>query len=355
MFSFLLFGHDTVECAYYLAPGPHACLDFERLATLKEAAKSAKSRHPTPLRLGTEEFLLAPHGTGSGYPFLIENEAFSVQFGEFNKPNFFVTFRSFALWQFGVAAMHQRVLRWAASLGYAPYRQEALSRVDFTFDYQLELDFDENSFVTQAAKDNKHRKNGRAQTFRFGEGPLVLRVYDKCAEIGEKSQKTWFFDLWGVKEGVWRFEWQTRKDWLRRLGIRTFEDLQDRQGDLLRVLAFDHTSLRTPSADSNRSRWPLHPVWADIQARVGALEGLGVVKEIDPAALLDERLVRMVVSVYGYMKRIAAINGLRSQRLEIGLDETLEVLRRRLWAVHDPLSWESDVDRRMTEMRLGQW
>lgn len=121
------------------------------------------------------------------------------------------------------------------------------------------------------------------------------------------------------------------------------------------MLAFDHTSLRTPSADSNRSRWPLHPVWADIQARVGALEGLGVVKEIDPAALLDERLVRMVVSVYGYMKRIAAINGLRSQRLEVGLDETLEVLRRRLWAVHDPLSWESDVDRRMTEMRLGQW
>lgn len=200
MFSFLLFGHDTVECAYYLAPGPHACLDFERLATLKETAKSAKSRHPTPLRLGTEEFLLAPHGTGSGYPLLIENEAFSIQFGEFNKPNFFVTFRSFALWQFGVAAMHQRVLRWAASLGYAPYRQEALSRVDFTFDYQLELDFDENSFVTQAAKDNKHRKNGRAQTFRFGEGPLVLRVYDKCAEIGEKSQKTWFLISGALKK-----------------------------------------------------------------------------------------------------------------------------------------------------------
>lgn len=354
--TFLLFGHDTVECAYYLAPSPSCTLSFERLAVEKEVLKSSKSRHPTALRLGAEEFLLASHGTGSGYPFLLENEAFAIQCGEFNQPNFFVTFRSFALWQFGAVALHARFLRWAESVGYAPYRAERLSRVDFTFDYALPvLDFDEESFVSQAQKDNKHRKNGRAQTFRLGEGPLVLRMYDKCAEIAEKSAKTWFFDLWGCTENVWRIEWQARKEWLRRFGLKTFDDLEERQGDLLRYVTHDHTSLRCATADSNRSRWPLHPVWADLQARIESLGGLGVLKEIDPKALLDERMMRLTVSVYGYLKRIAAIEGLMKGRIEIGLEESVGLLRDRLDALHDPLSWEMDVDRRMTQMRLGQW
>lgn len=354
--AFLLYGHDTVECAYYLAPSAGAALNFERLAVEKELLKTSKSRHPTALRLGTEEFLLASHGTGSGYPFLLENEAFSIQCGEFNQPSFFVTFRSFALWQFGAVKLHARFLHWAASVGYTPYRPERLSRVDFTFDYAVpNLDFDEQCFVSQAQKDNKHRKNGRAQTFRLGEGALVLRVYDKCAEISEKSAKTWFFDLWGCDKDVWRIEWQARKEWLRRFGLRTFEDLEERQGDLLRFVTHEHTTLRRKTTDSNRSRWPLHPIWLDLQGRIEALGGLGVVKEIDPQALLDERMMRIMVSVYGYLKRMAAIDGLMKGRSEVGLEETVRLLQVKLGALHDPLSWENDVDRRMTEMRLASW
>lgn len=48
---------------------------------------------------------------------LIENDAFSIQFGEFNKPNFFVTYRSIALWHQGAHGLHQRFLAW---LGYLP-------------------------------------------------------------------------------------------------------------------------------------------------------------------------------------------------------------------------------------------
>ena len=197
MIKSLLTGHDTIECAYYLTPMAGSGLDFERLAVEKEMLRASKSRHPKPITLGSEEFLLAGHGTGSGYPFLIENDSFSIQFGEFNKPNFFVTFRSYALWQHGAARLHQRFLAWAESVGYSTFQPERLSRVDLTFDYQLpEIDFDEDSFVSQAAKDNQHRKHGKVQTFRFGEGSLVLRIYNKVAEIEEKSAKTWFFDLW---------------------------------------------------------------------------------------------------------------------------------------------------------------
>ena len=217
--SLLLHGHDTIECAYYLAALPGCILDYEKLAIEKEARRLAKIRRPKAIRLGSQEFLLMPNGTKSGYPFLIEDDCFSIQFGEFNKPNFFVTYRSLALWQFGAAKLNRRFLDWAGSVGFTPFHPESLSRVDFTFDYQIEaIDFDEDSFVSSATKDNQHRKNRQVQTFRFGECEVILRVYNKVDEIQEKSAKTWFFDLWGCADNVWRIEWQVRKEWLRRFG-----------------------------------------------------------------------------------------------------------------------------------------
>lgn len=355
-FRLLLHGHDTIECAYYLAADGARLLDFERLAVEKEEMRLSKSRKPNAIKLGNEEFLLASHGTKSGYPFLIENDAFSIQFGEFNKPNFFVTYRSIALWHQGAQGLHQRFLAWADSLGLHPYLPERLSRVDFTFDYHLPaIDFDEDSFVTLAVKDNQHRKNRKVQTFRFGEGELVLRVYDKCAEIKEKSAKTWFFDLWSMDSDVWRIEWQARKTWLRLVGIKTFHDLEERQGDLLRYLVNEHTTLRTRADDSNRSRWHLHPLWQDLSEQVARMPCLGVVRELDKKALMDERLARMSISIYGYLKRIAAIDCLQNGEEKAYLDETFDRLQALVTDIHDPLTWQNDVDRRVTEMRLGEW
>ncbi|OMG54701.1 hypothetical protein BJN45_05685 [Azonexus hydrophilus] len=354
--QFLLFGHDTIECAYYLAALSDCSLDFTRLTVEKESLRLAKIRHPKAIKLGSETFLLASHGTGSGYPFLIENDAFSIQFGEFNKPNFFVTYRSFALWQYGASALHRRFLDWAASVGYTTFMPEHLSRVDFTFDYQIPaIDFNEDNFVSATTKDKQFRKNRKVQTFGFGEGDVVLRVYNKVDEIQEKSAKTWFFDLWQCSENVWRIEWQIRKAWLRTFGIQTFADLEERQGDLLRVLVHDHTTLRIQTDDSNRSRWPVHPVWADLQERVRQMAGLGVVRELDTLALLEERETRMAISVYGYLKRLGAIHGIKRKTPEIGFDESFALLRKKLDRIHDDLTWETDVRRRYDEMRLGQW
>lgn len=355
-FQFLLSGHDTIECAYYLAPDSVPLLDYERLAVEKEELRLSKSRKPKFIKFGCKEFMLARHGTGSGYPFLIENEAFSIQFGEFNVPPFFVAFRSIALWHQGAQGTHERLLAWAASVGLHPYQQERLSRVDFTFDYHLPvIDFDEDNFVTSFEKDNQHRKNRIVQTFCFGTSPLMMRMYNKCDEIKEKSAKTWFYDLWGMDKDVWRIEWEVRKEWLRRFGVRTFEDLKERQGDLMRVLVNDHTTLRIKTDDCNRSRWPLHPLWHHLQKHAAQMEGLGVVRELDMPALLDERMMRISISLYGYMKRIAAMYSLHGNTPAISLNEARAHLAVQLKHIHDPLTWETDVERRMTEMRLGEW
>lgn len=359
MHRLLLSGYDTIECAYYLASGHDCLLNFEQLAIEKEALRQAKARKPKLIKLGTEEFLLASHGTGSGYPFLIENESFSIQFGEFNQPSFFVTFRSVALWHSGIQNLHQRFMDWAQSVGLVAYQPERLSRVDFTFDYFLpSINFDEDSFVSAASKDNQHRKNRKIQTFSFGEGDIKLRLYNKCDEINEKSAKSWFFKLWGIDHDVWRIEWQVRKSSLRNCGICTFAELQQRQGIVLRVLVNDHTTLRIKTDDSNRSRWALHPLWQDLIAQVAKieiLEGMDTLNDLDMNALLEERKMRLAISVYGYLKRMAAIQCLQYGKDKISVMEAQALMSMVVRHVHDPLSWSFDIEERVTEMRLGQW
>ncbi len=353
----LLAGLDTVECAYYLRPTPHCTLNFGQIAIEKEVLRQSKKREPRKIEIGGVEFFLQPYGTGSGYPFLIENEDMSIEFGEFNDPSFYVTYRSIALWHKGAAALHQQFVDWSERLGFIAAKDESLSRVDFTFDYFVpEIDFTEDDFLSLSAKDSQHRKDRQVQTFSFGKGDVMLRVYNKVAEINEKSQKTWFFDLWGgVLENVWRIEWQVRKEPLRRFGIRRFADLFDGQGDILRYLSQEHTTLRRPSEDSNRSRWPLHPLWASLQAHIGALQAQGVYREIDRQELLNARLMRIAISIQGYLKRVAAVECVLHDRQMLTNSEALKHLEGLLVRVHDPLTWKTDVRKRIDSIKLGQW
>lgn len=353
----LLSGVDTVECAYFLRAGIGCRLDFQHLAVGREALRSAKVREARPVTLGSKQFMLAPHGTGSGYPLLLTNADMAVQCGEFNSPSFFVTFRSHALWHQGAQALHQEFVDWTGELRLHAVRAEALSRVDFAFDVRLpSLNFDADSFVTLASRDAQHRKDRKAQTFRFGEGDVVLRVYDKSAEIRESSQKDWFYALWGgVTEDVWRIEFQVRKDILRRFSIRTFADLDAGAGDLLRYLMHEHTTLRVKSDDSNRSRWPLHPLWALLQREAATLNVQGVLRSFDAEEALRERLMRLAISVEGYVKRAAAVECIRQGKASMSHDAALSTLAVLLKQVHDPLSWSVDVGKRIDQIRLGQW
>lgn len=357
-FKSLISGFDTIECAYYLNrmtdQGEHP-LDFEYLAVQKEILIRSKVRKPTKIKLGCEEFLLASHGTGSGYTYLLENDVFSVELSEFNKPNFFVTYRSIALWHHGAFSLHERFLKWAASVGMQPYQPERLSRVDFAFDYHLsEIDFDQDNFVTSAKKDKQYRLNRKVQTFNIGEDQIVFRMYNKTDEVVQKSKKTWLYKLWGVEKDVWRVEFQVRKQMLRHIGISSLLCLEDGQGDLMRMLVIGHTSLRIKTKDSNRSRWPMHPLWLDLIERVNQMQGLGVVRVLDEKALLEERLKIMAVSVYGYVKRVAAIDALYTGNEKSCMDEAFAHLQNLITKIHDPLTWQQDVNRRVNEMRLGE-
>lgn len=351
-FHLLASGYDTIECAYYLTviSGGNG-MDWVGLTAQRDMLRASKIRN-TVINLSGEQFMLQSHGTKSGYPLLLENKDFSIQCGQFNNPNFFVTYSSFALWHCGLQAMHERFLQWAQRLGLQPLRPESLSRVDLAFDYHLPtLDFDEQNFVSKATKDNKHRKHGEVQTFRYGAQNTVLRLYNKSEEISESSHKTWFHSIWQREDGVWRIEWQVRKEVLRQLGIRTIEDLDERVGDLGHYLQ-NHTSLRKKTNDSNKSRWPLHPLWQDMAQQMAGMNRLGVLRDYQRSDHLDERLQRNAISIYGYLKRLAAIRCAMRQEESMPVEMALKELERLIRGIHDPLSWQFDVQKRIKEMEV---
>ncbi len=351
--EFLLHGLDTIQCAYHLGVY-RSQIKFEELRVLKESLRQSRSKMEGLLTLGGKEFMLQPYGTRSGYPFVIEDSDFRIQFGEFNRPSFFVTFKSEALWRESPQELNGKFLEWANSTGLFVIDGASLSRADYSFDYFLpRVDFDEDSFVVRSKKDSKHREDGIAQTFTFGLGTnIVVRVYNKVAEILQQSNKVWFFDLWGRDTDVWRIEFQVRKEVLKEYGIRTFEDLHSYSGDLLEYLAGTHAYLAAKQEGVNIEDCLLHPLWVDLQRRIKELKCYKAVREVDWEKPIEERKKRMAISMYGNLKRFGAFRSYEKREEYATLDEAFEYLKKELKTVHEPMSWKADVIHKTNLLRV---
>ncbi len=186
-YKLLLHGIDTVQCAYYLSPPTPKHLDFRTLAIVKEQLRMAKSREPRSVTFGGTEFFVYPYGSASGYPFVLTNEDFKIELGEFNSPSYFVTFRSQALWRQSAPILHEKFLAWAKAVGCQVQQPETLSRVDFCFDYSLSArNFDADSFVSLSDKDSQHREHGAIQTFTLGKALGEKKVHAFTTALQER-------------------------------------------------------------------------------------------------------------------------------------------------------------------------
>lgn len=222
------------------------------------------------------------------------------------------------------------------------------------------------------------RDGGKVQTFQFGTGDTVVRVYDKAAEIEQVSGKVWFYDIWAPAladlaigaaptgespirtdgQNVWRVEFQVRRGRLSGGGINTYKDLTELEGDLLRDLAFRHTTLRTPIGDdSNKARWPLHPLWEELQSAIECMPAQGLLRTYRDKNPLDYRLNKLSKALYGYTKAFAALMRLRQSDADmpIEFDEVLAKLPSLLQEHHAPSIWSDEVDKRVRDYGLGQW
>jgi hypothetical protein len=348
-------GLDSLYVSYYLDLAASE-LDFEDLAFRKEQAKTDYGTSFVEVSLGSERFALKPFGRAK-YKYVLANDLFEIRLSEGMQPSCHVQFYSKALWQCGLDGLVARFELWLASLSIAMLRPEVISRADFAFDFHLEnVDFCADDFVTRSVKEAIYRERGRVQTFTFGRGDIVVRVYDKSAEIEQESGKIWLHDLWGRKDGVWRIEFQVRGPRLKTGDIRTIDDLKAFQNDLLRELATQHTTLRQRTEDSNRSRWPLHPLWQSLCVEIEDLPQSGLVRSFDDAQALSWRMEKQLRALYGSLKGIAAVDQLRRRQTDVTpLPELMERVSKLLERQHSQALWREDIERRVTGYGLGQW
>jgi len=156
-----------------------------------------------------------------------------------------------------------------------------------------------------------------------------------------------------VDADVWRIEFQVRGERLKLAGIATLDQLKAYLPSLAKELARHHTSLRTPSKDSNRSRWPLHPLWRGV---IDSADQLTIQPDTPPPPLLvgsEYQLQRQLRSVYGSLKGIAATLSLKRPDNPVTLEELFVRCPHLLDLIHSPELWSADVVRKVKERELG--
>lgn len=212
-------------------------IDWERLRYGQERLRATVGDEYAEVDLGGERFALK-RGGRKPYSFVLTNRDFELQLGENIQPRCHAKFSSELLWREGLEGAVRRYNTIWQRVGEHTTRPEVVARVDAAFDFAIgEPDFEIEHFVSQAAKDATWREGGALQSVQLGTSEVVVRVYDKVAEIEQQSGKHWLFDLWGIKEGVWRCEFQIRGERLKEAGIATVEQLRAYLPSLVRHLA----------------------------------------------------------------------------------------------------------------------
>lgn len=210
-----------------------------------------------------------------------------------------------------------------AELGQIPWKA---SRVDLQSDWQgMSLHRDLSDVFVGRAKARSIYEDGELCTgFTFGAGKgggIYGRIYDKTAEIAAKGGDYWF-DVWAERYDrstpVHRVEFQWGRQALRTMQVSSPDEVLSAVGDLWRESTHNWLTLRTPTADQTRARWPLAPWWEAVQQSALAHDPIGVarLKEADRQGAL--RL--LLPQLNGYASSAAVHLG------TVGIDDTLAAL-----------------------------
>jgi len=352
----LLSGLDSLYVCYYLDIAA-STLDIDDLAYRKEVLRrSSDPDLSSEIPLGDRNLTLKPYGRFP-YTYILTNEWFEIRLSERLKPSCQVRFSSRVLWELGLDIATQSFQSWCRSVGLQPDQPEIVTRADWAFDYWYpDFVIEPDWFVSKAKKSGIWREFEKPQTISFGKSDTVVRIYDKYAEIREQSHKYWFFEKWGQTEDVWRIEFQARKERLRRHGIKSIEHLKKYQRALLVRLATQHTSLRRPTTDTNRSRWPYHDLWSGLLTQIRSLPGSNSPEILSDADALSWKEYQQVRVLDGMIKGLGATLAMRGQLpRSFGFDDVFVKLPPRLRQLHRKKNWRDDVDKKIQKLKEEGW
>jgi len=299
-FPLLHHGYDGLDVALKGALPPAL---LERLATAKQKLIYDRTEF-VAFEVNGLMLQLADTGMSGGYAFRCDSgpEGATWCFKNSNSAadwNIRVSFKSYTLHKLGLHGAKGQLYETLERLE-AIYSEESISRADYAFDFLMPPEFTpcREDFITHPRitkssyfepTPREIARGHRVQTLTFGKQPgAQVTLYDNRADIITKRKEE-YWQLWNDElqrqdlpvlnpkdtdcSRVWRIELRAGKTYLKeRCGITKWHELEIALPALLQDLT-DKVSYRIPIADTNCSRWPLHPLWQQLQEQITA--GIG--------------------------------------------------------------------------------
>ena len=249
---------------------------------------------PVAVEVAGMFFQLLPTGAKGGREFVLINEKYRIELAS-PKKEWCIKWRatSAALWEFKIGDIRDGLYEVLENAGCTPKDKQdylRLSRVDYCFDIFSP------AFTTQmhprivsatvCPRETKARgdfvvQGSQVETLTIGTGSTCqVQIYDKTKEITEASNKTWLYDIWNfdsetgeirkqdLTSDVWRVEIRLKKDWLKSRKVNKPDAFIEKMQSLLGEAIYNRR-LCQRTKDSNRRRWPLHPLFVMVLDRIG--------------------------------------------------------------------------------------
>ncbi|HEY6428716.1 MAG TPA: hypothetical protein VIX84_15955 [Acidimicrobiales bacterium] len=303
----------------------HGRLSKGFLARLEEERIFADgASRPVPFELGELVLGLAPHGWGK-YRFCLEHETGRIGFTASRRlPSVRVQPRAeflYAVGPDGTVRHFDQLLR-----PFVEGMVLSVARLDLFLDVEgmALCAADREAFVCRA-DDCMTYESGKVVTgFSFGSRRtqrISARLYDKTAEMTLKGTDWWEL-VWGERHTpgvpVWRIEFEVGRTALSALELYRPEAVLAAAPSLWRYCTTDWLTLRSPTGDANRSRWPLDARWGVVQSATLAHGGteLSFIRQRKQASSIH----RLMPALVGYLVAFAIWAGTTD------LKNTLEAL-----------------------------
>ena len=227
------------------------------------------------LQLGKRGGYLQHHWTIAGSDLYLSDRIYPHA----TRPALFSPFPDRLVWKWELIKLFKKYSCCSATSSSLSTRS-LVSRVDFALDItgisieSFLLAQQQKRLVTRARRSTIRPIISEVPTLYFGQGPMRCRIYDKVAESSGQSanakykrellvQRRWHNTL--PSQAV-RIEFSLGSQALRPRGLRVFDDLVNRAGDVVRSLTFDWLRFTAaPSTRGNSTRTRSAFLWRLVQ------------------------------------------------------------------------------------------
>jgi len=314
---------------------------FEHLAVMKELAEQDDKDSAITLKYGSELNVwicaIKPHGT-KGYEWILSGNEFTMTIGQWlvpkSRPSIMVQVFSETLWRLGPLNAVELLKSIFKTQG-AQIRTIKPSRVDLCMDILLpenlwSMDLIQYQ-VSRAKYVDPHLFNSTFTGISIGRGKIMARLYDKALEIAQRSKKVWMFDVWGIPEvpegfKIIRIEFQLRREIIKDLGIREFENLIP-VIDYLWGYCTDWLQFRD-NPGAHHTQRNIFMWWLTVQnSFLGVQEPTPLIR----CKAINKKRDQLFAQAYGILTSLEALNceeGMLATGQDVSLEEALNRLGR---------------------------